>query len=325
MKLTDTYGRKINYLRLSITDRCNMRCRYCMPAEGVEKLSHRQVLNYEELRRIARCAVALGVEKIRVTGGEPLVRKGIVPFLSSLSSLPGLKHLVLTTNGYLLEEMAADLKSAGVQRLNVSLDSLQADRFRAITRIGELSRVLAGIAAADRAGFPVKINMVVMRGVNDDELEAIAGLALEHPYAIRFIEYMPSRKEPGWQDLVLPGEKILERLAARFSLAPASREDVDGPARKYLVEGAAGTLGIITPVTGHFCAECNRIRVTSTGTAISCLFSGGEVDLKPLLAEADDAPLLAALKRIAEGKPDRHHLSAQENEHDPFAMSSIGG
>ena len=325
MKLIDSFGRKINYLRLSVTDRCNMRCRYCMPEEGVDKLSHQDVLSYEELHRIARAAVALGIEKIRVTGGEPLVRKGIVPFLARLSAIDGLKQLVVTSNGQLLEEMAGELRAAGVQRLNISLDSLNPERFSAITRIGNLQRVMAGIAAADQAGFPVKINMVVMRGVNDDEIDAIASLAMERPYTVRFIEYMPSAGEERWQSLVVPGSEILERLAARFPLQPIAPGELAGPAREYRIAGAAGTLGIITPVTGHFCAECNRIRVTSTGKAKSCLFANGEFDLKPFLAEQDDASLQDALRRIVEGKPGRHQLSPESAGHTPFAMSAIGG
>ena len=325
MKLVDTFGRKINYLRLSVTDRCNMRCRYCMPEDGVDKVSHQDILSYEELDRIARAAVAQGIEKIRVTGGEPLVRTGIVPFLAGLASIPGLKQLVLTSNGLLLEEMADDLRAAGVQRLNISLDSLDPARFCQITRIGDLKRVLAGIAAADRAGFPVKINMVVMRGVNDDEIEAIAALAIDRPYSVRFIEYMPSSREERWQSLVLSGQQILERLSARFPLEPVERNELAGPAREYRIAGAAGTLGIITPVTGHFCGECNRIRVTSTGLAKSCLFSSGELDLKPFLGEGDAGLLEHALRSIVLAKPGRHQLSAQSANHTPFAMSAIGG
>ena len=325
MKLVDPFGRRINYLRLSVTDRCNMRCRYCVPEQGVGKLSHQEVLSYEELHRIARAAVSLGIEKIRVTGGEPLVRRDIIPFLSGLSALPGLRQLVLTSNGALLEQMADELRGAGVQRLNISLDSLDAANFGAITRQGDLSRVLAGIAAADRAGFPIKINMVVMRGVNDHEIDAIASLAVERPYSVRFIEYMPSAREERWQSLVLSGQEILERLSARFPLVPIERNGLAGPAREYRIVGAAGTLGIITPVTGHFCAECNRIRVTSTGKAKSCLFSGDELDLKPFLAEPDDRLLEEALRGIVVRKPDRHEISPQSAGHTPFAMSAVGG
>ncbi|MBJ6725282.1 GTP 3',8-cyclase MoaA [Geomesophilobacter sediminis] len=324
MELVDTFGRRINYLRLSITDRCNMRCRYCMPAEGVEKLTHSDVLSYEELLRIGRAAVNEGVEKIRVTGGEPLVRKGILPFLSSLSALPGLRQLVLTTNGVLLEELAAPLHAAGVQRLNVSLDSLDPARFAAVTRGGDLSRVLAGIEAARREGFPIKLNMVVMRGVNDDEVESVASLALDAPFSVRFIEYMPSSGEERWQSLVVPGEEILRRLSARFTLELVDRGALSGPAREYRIPGAAGTVGIITPVTGHFCGDCNRIRVTSTGKAKSCLFSGGELDLRPYLQEGD-AALQEALRRIVREKPHRHQLTQENDEPTPFAMSKIGG
>ena len=325
MKLVDSFGRKINYLRLSVTDRCNMRCRYCMPEDGVDKLAHQEILSYEELDRIARAAVAIGIEKIRVTGGEPLVRRGIVPFLAGLASIPGLRQLVLTSNGLLLEEMAADLRSAGILRLNVSLDSLDPARFCQITRTGDLERVLAGIAAADRVGFPVKINMVVMRGVNDAEIDAIASLALDRPYTVRFIEYMPSSREDRWQSLVVPGQEILTRLAAKFPLQPVPRHELAGPAREYRIPGAAGTLGIITPVTGHFCGDCNRIRVTSTGRAKSCLFSGDDLDLKPFLGVDDAAPLEDALRRIVVAKPGRHQISRQSAHHTPFAMSAIGG
>ena len=325
MKLVDTFGRKINYLRLSVTDRCNMRCRYCMPAQGVDKLEHQEILSYEELERIARAAVALGIEKVRVTGGEPLVRKGIVQFLAGLAKIPGLKQLVLTTNGMLLEEMAADLRSAGVQRLNVSLDSLDPSRFGEITRTGDLKRVLAGIAAADRAGFPIKINMVVMRGVNDGEIETVAALAVDRPYTVRFIEYMPSSRQERWQSLVVPGNEILERLGVAFPLQSVPRCALAGPAKDYRIAGAAGNLGIITPVTGHFCSDCNRIRVTSTGSAKSCLFADGAVDLKPLLGAGDEERLKEALAGIVLGKPGRHQLSAESAEHSPFAMSAIGG
>jgi len=325
VKLVDSFGRSINYLRLSVTDRCNMRCRYCMPEEGVGKLTHQQVLRYEELHRIARAAVSLGIQKIRVTGGEPLVRQGIVPFLAGLSAIPGLKQLVLTSNGQLLEEMAGELRAAGVQRLNISLDSLDPVRFGSITRIGSLERVLAGIAAAERVGFPIKINMVVMRGVNDAEIEAIASLALDRPYTVRFIEYMPSAREDRWQSLVVSGREIFDRLSSRFPLRPVDRSALAGPAKEFRISGAAGTLGIITPVTGHFCADCNRIRVTSTGMAKSCLFSDDELDLKPFLGANDARFLEQALRRVVTSKPGRHQMSPVSASHTPFAMSAIGG
>ncbi len=325
MGLVDSYGRKINYLRLSVTDRCNMRCRYCMPAEGVPKLCHDDILSYEELFRVARSSVALGIEKIRVTGGEPLVRKGIVDFLARLSAIPGLKQLVLTTNGLCLEEMAEKLKTAGVQRLNISLDSLQPEVFARITRGGDLSRVLSGIAAAERTGFPIKINMVVMRGVNDAEIVDVASLALQKPYTVRFIEYMPAIREKDWQTLLMPGHEIMARVGERFELSPVEKKDLAGPAREYRLKGGVGTIGVITPVTGHFCGECNRIRVTASGMAKSCLFSPSELDLKPYLKTSDPGALDGALREIVTNKPGMHRMSTRQADHAPFAMSGVGG
>lgn len=326
MKLIDSHGRRINYLRLSVTDRCNLRCRYCMPAGGVDKLSHGDILSYEDLYRIARSAVAAGIEKIRVTGGEPLVRKGIVPFLARLAAIPGLRELVLTTNGLLLPEMAGDLRRAGVQRLNISLDSFRPDTFRAITRVGDVGQVLGGIIAAEEAGFPPpKINMVVMRGVNDDEVLDFARLTLQHPYAVRFIEYMPATREESWQSLTVAGQEILDRIAARFPLDPVVKGTMAGPSRDFRIRGAAGTIGIITALSGHFCGDCNRIRVASTGTVKTCLFADGEYDLKPLLRGSDPLPLEAAIRDLVAGKPARHAMTPERADHRAFAMAAIGG
>ena len=325
MELKDSFGRTINYLRLSVTDRCNLRCRYCMPAEGVAKLCHDDILSYEQLYRIARSAVTLGIEKIRVTGGEPLVRKGIVGFLSRLSGIPGLRQLVLTTNGLLLAEMAEDLRAAGVQRLNISLDSLRPDVFGRITRGGDLTRVLAGIAAAERSGFPIKINMVVMRGVNDEEIVEVASLAREKPYTIRFIEYMPAIREDGWQSLLVPGRETMDRIGKHFALSPVIKKDLAGPAQEYRITGGTGTIGVITPITGHFCGDCNRIRVTAAGLAKGCLFSGTGVDLKPYLTSSDTSGLDTALREIVTVKPGRHGMSCRQTDHVPFAMAGIGG
>ena len=323
MSLIDTYGRHINYLRLSVTDRCNLRCTYCMPPEGVKKLGHGDLLSYEELYRVAEAAVGLGIRKIRVTGGEPLVRKGVVGFLERLAALPGLKELVLTTNGLLLEKLALPLRQAGVQRLNISLDSLQPATFARITRGGELERVLAGIAAAEAAGFSrVKINMVVMRGVNDRELLDFAALTLDRPWTVRFIEYMPTIREQGWERLAVSGEEILAGVGARYPLLPAVSAEMAGPSRNFRISGACGTIGIITPVSGHFCGACNRIRVTAAGMARGCLFGGKAVDLKPPLV-AGDAVLREALGNVILGKPEGHRLT--EGEEEAFAMSAVGG
>ena len=324
--MIDAYGRKINYLRLSVTDRCNLRCRYCMPADGVPLLSHGEILSYEELFLVARTAVTLGIEKIRVTGGEPLVRKGILGFLARLAGIPGLRQLVLTTNGIRLEEMAEQLKGAGVQRLNISVDSLDSGNFLRITRRGDMTRVLAGVAAAERAGFPIKLNMVVMRGVNDHEVVDFAALTMDKPYAVRFIEFMPSGTgEDAWRNLVVPGRETLDRIANRFAFEVIDRGDLAGPAKEYRIHGAAGTIGLITPITGHFCGDCNRIRVTASGTARWCLFSHEETDLKPLLRKGDAQGLEKALLGIVRHKPGKHLLGSDEPGGDLPDMSRIGG
>lgn len=325
MLLHDNHGRRINYLRLSVTDRCDMRCSYCMPADGVAKLDHSQVLRYEDLLLLARAAVSVGIEKIRVTGGEPLVRKGLVGFLGQLAATPGLQQLVLTTNGQQLAELAGDLRAAGVQRLNISLDSLQPERFARITRNGDLRRVLDGIASAERVGLPIKLNVVVMRGMNDDELVDFAALSLEKPVSVRFIEYMPAIQAQDWQSLVVPGEEILQRLAQTFAFHPVIRGDLAGPAREFRIAGAAGNIGVITALSGHFCGECNRIRTTASGKIRSCLFSADEHDLRPLLATGDIEAVREALWRLVTAKPAGHDMDTEGTDHIPFAMAQIGG
>lgn len=325
MSLIDTFGRKINYLRLSVTDRCNLRCSYCMPAEGVVKRPHREILRFEELYRIASVATEMGIEKIRITGGEPLVRKGIIEFLARLSSLPLLKELVLTTNGTLLPEMADDLHAAGVKRLNISLDSLQAETFARITRQGRLSTVLAGIEAAGYAGLPVKINTVVMRGVNDSEILDFIRMTLDQALSVRFIEYMPVIKAPEWQSLVMTGPQILEVITRAHRVEQIEAGRSCGPAKMFRVKDASGSFGLITPLSGHFCEQCNRIRISADGHASSCLFSDDRMDLRSALDSGKDAALVSELRAMIGGKPDRHHLSTVEAPHVPFAMSNIGG
>jgi cyclic pyranopterin phosphate synthase len=320
----DVHGRRISYLRLSVTDRCNLRCQYCMPAEGVRKLEHSDILSFEQLHRIARLAVGLGIEKIRITGGEPLVRKGLVKFIENLSTIDGLKEIDLTTNGLLLREFAADLRRAGVHRLNVSLDSLRPATFSSLTRGGRLEKAVDGIFAAKEAGFPpVKINTVVIRGVNDNEVLDFADLTLRTPHQIRFIEYMPTSVVPGWPSALVTGEEILQQISDVYPLRPLAQSDEAGPAKVFRIPGALGTIGIITPISSHFCASCNRIRVTASGVVKGCLFDSG-ASLKPYLDGSDDelqAVLLGALRN----KPDRHHLLDSKVHIMPFSMSEIGG
>ena len=326
MQLTDSLGRNINYLRLSVTDRCNMRCFYCMPKEGVVHRGHDAVLTYEELLLIAETAVGLGIEKIRITGGEPLVRSNIIDFLSRLSVIPGLKQLALTTNGLLLPEMAADLHRVGVQRLNISLDSLNAQTFSDITRGGDLKKVLAGLDAAEQAGFPPpKINCVIMRGVNDQEILEFAEMSRVRGNSVRFIEYMPAVNEDDWQRYCISGEEILERIAARYTLTPIDRGVYCGPSRDFKIPGALGSIGIITAVSGHFCSECNRIRVTSTGQAKGCLFADAKTDLIPWLRPPDPEGLAQVLRGIVSTKPERHDISQDGYSHTNFTMSQVGG
>ena len=326
MQLTDSIGRNINYLRLSVTDRCNMRCFYCMPKEGIVNKGHGAVLSYEELQLIAETAVGLGIEKIRITGGEPLVRAGIVGFLGKLAGITGLRHLALTTNGLLLTEMAADLHKAGVQRLNVSLDSLNPLTFSKITRGGDLARVLAGLDAAESAGFPPpKINCVIMRGVNDGEILDFAEMSLRHGNSIRFIEYMPAVREDDWQRYCISGEEILERIAGRYTVEQVDKGAFAGPSRDFRIPGARGSIGIITAVSGHFCSECNRIRVTSTGQAKGCLFSDAKTDLIPWLRPPDREGLAGVMRHIVSTKPERHDISQDGYTHKNFTMSQVGG
>ena len=327
MKLIDSYGRKINYLRLAVTDRCNLRCRYCMPAEGVPKLAHHDILSYEELFLLARTAVSMGIEKVRVTGGEPLVRKGIVEFLARLSSISGLKHLVLTTNGLLLEEMAEDLRRAGVQRLNISLDSLHPETFKRVTRCGDLARVMAGIAAAERVGIPVKINMVVMRGINDAEILDFARLTLHEPYHFRFIEYMPigvANKENLLRHV--PDSLIKKQLSSLGTLVQVSKNTLDGPAERFKFQGAPGEIGFISALSNHFCATCNRLRLTPTGNLRACLLFDHEIDLKgPMRMGASDKELERIFLKAAFTKPHSHYLASENSILPSGHMSAIGG
>ena len=326
--LFDPYKRKINYLRISVTDRCNLRCRYCMPEEGIPLIPHQEILTYEEILRIVRVFAAQGISKIRLTGGEPLVRKGIVDFVARVSEIEGIKDLSLTTNGILLKELARPLKEAGLKRVNISLDSLDRERFARITRKGDFERVWAGIEEAIRVGLsPIKINMVAIRGVNDDEIEAFARLTLELPLTVRYIEYMPSGNGEAWKEtdlLTIP--QIRQRLESLGLLIPVTPDRWDGPAKRFRLQGALGEIGLIGAVSSHFCHECNRLRLTPDGKIRTCLFSDEEIDVKDLLRKggSDDElkeKLLAALR----AKPERHHIDSHQFKKCQRNMSAIGG
>lgn len=326
--LVDTYGRVLDYLRLSVTDRCNLRCRYCMPEAGVPPLGHDQVLSYEELLRLARIACELGVRKVRVTGGEPLVRRGIVDFIGALSSLPQRPEVVLTTNGLRLAELARPLKDAGLRRVNVSLDTLRAERFFDITRRHGLEEVLAGLCEAEQVGLgPVKINMVPIAGVNDDEIADFAELTLKYPWDVRFIEFMPVSGDLDYSpEQRVPADSIMERLTALGPLTEASRSASAGPARLYRLPGGQALVGVIPAVSNHFCGECNRLRITSAGKLRPCLFSADEIDLRQVLrAGGSDAELAELFVGAVRIKPEGHGLDQNPLGPGDKRMQEIGG
>ncbi len=321
---TDSFGRKINYLRLSITDRCNLRCHYCMPEQGIVRRDRQDILAYEDFLHIVSAAARIGVRKVRITGGEPLVRKGVLSFFDRLSRLDLIDEIALTTNGILLAEYANDLKTAGIRSLNVSLDSLIPETFDFVTRGGALSRVLAGLDKAEAAGLKIKLNMVVMKGVNDREILDFARLSLERPWTVRFIEYMPTVKEAVWRQRLVSGAEVLDRIRQYYPLEKLTRNADCGPARPYRIKGARGTLGIITPMSDHFCDSCNRIRITAYGLLKSCLFSDDVFDLKPSLSKSAEE-LSQVLLQVIKAKP-RGHLFTDDYLHaSDFSMASIGG
>jgi len=330
MSYLDNFNRPISYLRVSVTDRCNLRCVYCMPPEGVHWRPHGEILRYEEIETVVRAAAELGISKVRLTGGEPLVRKGLVDLVSMISRIPGIDDLAMTTNGILLARYAEELKAAGLQRVNVSLDTLKPERFRTITRLGELPDTLAGIATAKEAGLvPVKVNTVVIRGLNDDEVVDFARLTWAPDWHVRFIEVMPLGDNVDWADNgYVPMSEVrkrIERELGEGELIPAKMGVGGGPARYYRLPGAQGTIGFITPISEHFCYQCNRLRLTADGKLRPCLLSDYEIDLRTPLRQGASVKEIKAL--IIEGirnKPERHHLSEQVIPQGR-AMSEIGG
>lgn len=317
--MKDTFEREITYLRISLTDLCNLRCTYCMPPEGVAKCEHRAILSLEEIEEIAREAAALGVRKIRLTGGEPLVRRGMTALCRKLRAIPELEELTLTTNGILLPEMAWELKAAGVDRVNVSLDTLDPEKYRYITRTGRLEDALAGIQAAREAELtPLKLNCVLIGGFNDGEIPALASLTLEEPVEVRFIELMPIGNTAGFgPEAYLPCETVLERLP---QLEPLPEDG--GVAERYRLPGAAGAVGLIRPLSRCFCARCNRIRLTADGRLKPCLHSREEIPIRGLHGEA----LRRKLEQAILCKPERHgELSARLRSETSRNMNQIGG
>lgn len=329
--LIDRYQRVIDYLRLSITDHCNLHCRYCVPFSGRAKLHHEEILSYEELLKITWAAVSAGITKLRITGGEPLTRKGVLEFCRQIGRIDGLMDLSLTTNGLRLTELAADLFQAGIHRINVSLDTLKPDRYRYITGSDALEKVLNGLQAAEAAGMsPIKINTVVLRGINDDEITALARMTLTRPYHVRFIELMPTG---GWDAIAhqahfMPTEQIRQRVAQLGELSPEASAKTDGPARYFRLAGARGMIGFISPLSSHFCGTCNRLRLTADGHLRNCLFSETEMDIKSLMRRgATQDELVEIIISAARSKPMGHQCNqGRPNElSNSRMMRAIGG
>ena len=319
--MRDNYGRNINYLRISVTDRCNLRCIYCMPEEGVKSLKHEDILRFEDTLKIVKVAATLGINKIRYTGGEPLVMKDIDKLIYETSKVPGINDISITTNGILLSDMAEDLKKAGLNRVNISLDTLNSEKFKKITRIGSLDKVMESIYKCLSLGIkPVKINTVLMKGINDSEFVDFLNLTREIPVEIRFIELMP----------IGEGVKMYEKNKLSFmeilELHPELTQiqtQKSSTAQLYKLEGARGKIGFISPVSCKFCEDCNKIRLTSTGTIKPCLHSEEEINLRKYLN--NEEMLTAALKSAIFNKPLEHHLKEDSVSRSVKVMSQIGG
>jgi cyclic pyranopterin phosphate synthase len=319
-KLIDNFGREISYLRVSITDRCNYRCIYCQSEKEFEFIPHQEILRFEEIVEIVQEAVNLGITKVRITGGEPLVRKGVVNFIKKLREIKKLEDISLTTNAFFLSEYAKKLKDAGLNRVNISLDSLQEEKYKKITRGGSLEKALKGIDSAFKTGLlPIKINTVLIRGINDDEVEDFVRLTLGRPLNIRFIVSVL---------------EIKEKLIKKYLLDPVKISTANGPAKYYQIKGGQGTIGFINALSQHFCKTCNRIRLTSEGKLRPCLFSNKEIDIKKairkLVRDKDERFLRKEiirnkLKEAVKLKPKGHKLNIKNQENLSFHMSRIGG
>mgnify|MGYP000285727609 FL=1 len=325
--LIDPFGRSINYLRLSVTDRCNLRCTYCM-AEDMTFLPKQQILSLEELRDAAAAFVELGIKKVRLTGGEPLIRRDILKLVTALSALPGLNELTMTTNGLLLPNMAKPLKDAGIARLNISIDSLKADRFKQLTRVGELEQVLAGVQAAKAAGFArIKLNAVILAGFNDDEVLDLAHFAIANGLDISFIEEMPLGEISSHRrrDTQITSEHIRQQLAAHYSLLD-SAETTGGPSRYLRVADSDSKIGFISPMSNNFCGSCNRVRMTAEGRLLLCLGNEHSLDLREILRAfpGDSARLKRAIVEAIGDKPERHHFDPEQVDIVRF-MNMTGG
>ncbi|HEY1869032.1 MAG TPA: GTP 3',8-cyclase MoaA [Candidatus Cybelea sp.] len=328
ISLIDGFNRPITYLRVSVTDKCNLRCIYCMPEGGLPWLRRDEILSYEEIAEVVAAAATAGVRTIRLTGGEPLVRRDLSRLVAAIAAIPGIEDIALSTNGLLLEEQLPELVAAGLRRINLSLDTLREDRFEAIARRPGLDAVLRAIDAAISAGLtPVKINCVVMREKNDDELTAFAELTRTRPIFVRFIELMPVHENLGMQrDAYVAASEMLERIAATGELHPVDGPAGNGPARYFAFAGAQGAIGVITPLSHDYCNRCNRVRLTADGRLRLCLFGDHALDLRsPLRSGATREELADVFRSAMLIKPERHHLRLGEASSAMRAFSEIGG
>lgn len=326
--MKDGLGRNINYLRISVTDRCNLRCRYCMPEEGITKKDHIEMLTLEEIFEVVKVCAGMGTDKIRITGGEPLVRKGLTGLIGKISSIGSIKDISLTTNGVLLKKLACELKEAGLKRINISLDTLDEKKYEYMTRGGSIKDVLEGIDEALKVGLkPIKINTVLVKGFNEDEIGDILKLSFDENIDVRFIELMPLGQAAGFaSEHYLPNSFVLESFR---ELEPIDTPDKSSPARYYRLPGAKGRVGLINPISHRFCDNCNRIRLTADGKLKPCLHSNLEIDVKEILRAEQQNDRYAALKIAVEeaisAKPEHHTLNDLSNKPIERDMYKIGG
>ncbi|MFQ5677911.1 MAG: GTP 3',8-cyclase MoaA [Gemmatimonadota bacterium] len=326
--MRDAFGRRISYLRISVTDKCNLRCSYCMPVEGLEWIPRPALLSYEEIVRIVEQMAEMGLERVRITGGEPLVRRDLPVLARMLADVPGIRDIALSTNAVLLPRFAAELRRAGVRRVNISLDTLRRERFESLARRPArfFDATLEGIAAAERVGFdPIKINCVMLRGLNEDEFPEFAAMTKVRPWHVRFIELMPVAENLHLSDRFISATEMLERIRRREDVKPVPGPPGNGPARYFRLDGAPGTLGVITPLSHNYCQRCNRMRLTADGRLRTCLFGDHEVDLKGPLRRTGD--VRAAVREALAGKPRRHYLQlgTSRGSGGLSALSQVGG
>lgn len=328
--LIDRFGRQITYLRVSVTDRCNFRCVYCLPPDGMTWVAHEAIMRYEEILVVVRVAAENGVREVRLTGGEPLVRHGLPELVRMISNVPGIEDISLTTNAVLLAEHADALAEAGLRRVNISLDTFDAQKFERITRGGSFERAMRGLEAAERVGFsPIKINVVAMRGVNDDEFIQLAELTRAKPWHIRFIELMPFTTGADWgRGLPHPSETFISiqemlKMMEPLGLVPIIGKIGSGPSREYRIPGAAGRVGFISPVGEHFCQSCNRLRLTADGNLRPCLLRNIEIPILPAIRAGE--PILPILQQAVSGKPVGHELGQSNGSLEGRTMQAIGG